>query len=660
MHTNARSGENKDNVESFDSRRSPATEPTSFNADLIGDVVNSMEQGVIVWDREAVCELHNERMFTVLELKASDLYVGLTRSDFLQMGVERGEFEQQVADQAQIKFEKGEPFSFERTMPSGRRIFTSVRPRDCGGFVVSFSDVTILKENELELAKAKDRAEAAETELSKRLDSLKLEKAALERQQTLLTRLSLVATHAKDIVAITSSDGTIEWVNEAFTAALGYEPEEITGSLLLDNLCGEQTDPASLQLLKDHIQQRHIVSTELVCYCKHMNPFWMEIEVTPVFSQSGEHTNFIAVGRDTTVRKTAELNADKARKFERRKRIEARLLAEFNGWLQSTDSLAELFPVVSAFLKKLLPTSSGAVYVYANSRDVLDGVCEWNNNKMLTNFEPPDCWALRRGRSYYYGENDVDFLCQHVIESYGEKTPARHYCLPIIAHGDTVGLLCIELPASSDEDSAQETQKLANFCGEQISLAIANVQLREQLQDQSTRDSLTSLYNRRYFFECVRRELNRANGNAVASLISLDVDNFKRFNDNYGHDAGDAILRELSTILIDTFRDTDIPCRFGGEEFAVFLPDASAEIALQRAEELRAAVENTSVLYSGEKLKITISSGVATMPENGTNIQSIMKSADRALYVAKDAGRNNVKHIDDVNRRVVIFVCVVY
>jgi len=652
MSTNARrSSRQKDNVDSIDSRRAPSDKPTIYNANLLGDVVNSIEQGIVVWDRDGVCELHNDRIFEVLELKKSELYLGLTRSDFLQMGVERGEFEQHVADEAQQKFKMGQPFSFERTMPSGRKIFTSVRPRECGGFVVSFSDVTILKENEQELATAKDRAEAAESELSKRLDSLKLEKAALERQQTLLTRLSLVATHAKDIVAITSSDGSIEWVNEAFTSALGYEPEEITGNYLLDQICGEETDPTSLQLLKDNIQHRHIVNTELICSGKHKNSFWMEIEVTPVFSKSGKHTHFIAVGRDTTIRKTANINAEKARDFERRKREEAKLLAEFNGWLQSTDSLTELFPVVSAFLKKLLPTSSGAVYVYANSRDVLEGVCEWNNNNMLSHFEPPDCWALRRGRSYFYGENDVDFPCPHVLERYGDNTPARHYCLPIIAHGDTVGLLCIELPISTDEESAQETQKLANFCGEQISLAIANVQLREQLLDQSTRDPLTSLFNRRYFIESVRRELNRNHSDNVASLISLDVDNFKRFNDNYGHDAGDSILREMSSILLDTFRGTDIPCRYGGEEFAIFLPGASAEIAIQRAEELRVAVENSSVAYSGENLKITISSGVATMPENGGSVQAIMKSADRALYVAKDAGRNNVKHIDEINRR---------
>jgi len=173
--------------------------------------------------------------------------------------------------------------------------------------------------------------------------------------------------------------------------------------------------------------------------------------------------------------------------------------------------------------------------------------------------------------------------------------------------------------------------------------------MREQLLDQSMRDALTSLYNRRYFIECVRPELANPNNTKLASIISFDVDNFKKFNDTHGHDAGDTVLRAMSEVLVRSFRGSDTPCRYGGEEFAVFMPGASASIACQRAEELRVAVENEVVRYSGEELKITISSGVATFPNNGNSVQSLIKSADKALYEAKNSGRNNVKHIDDIN-----------
>ena len=621
-------------------------EDSAASDTIITDVMNSMEQGVIVWDVDGVCELHNERVFEVLELKHSELYIGLSRLDFLQMGVQRGEFCQDVADRATQNFKQHKPFSFSRTMPSGREIITSARARDSGGFVVTFSDITLMKEKESELEKSKQRAEVAEAELAAQLKNLTVEKAALEKQQTLLSRLSLVATHAKDMVAITKANGEIEWANNAFVHALEYQFDELVGQDLAHTVCGEQTSAINQQEILKCIENRQIVRTELMCCGKAEKSFWMELEVTPVFSEDGEHTHFIAVGRDTTKRKTAELKALDSREFELRKREEAGLLAEFNGWLQSTGSLEELFQVVSAFLQKILPESSGAVYIYANSRDVLEGVCRWSDGKMLKNFEPPDCWALRRGRSYYYGENSVDFPCHHVQQSHGESTPERHYCLPIIAHGDTVGLLSVELTSNHDAEFAQETQKLANFCAEQISLAIANVQMREQLMDQSTKDALTSLYNRRYFIEQLRRDIARNQNNQPASIISLDVDNFKKFNDTYGHDAGDTVLRAMSQVLIKTFRGSDTPCRYGGEEFAVYMPGASAEIALERAEQLRVAVEAEVVRYSGEELKITISSGIATYPENGNSAQSLIKSADKALYAAKDSGRNAVRHID--------------
>lgn len=618
---------------------------------LARDVMDSMEQGVIVWDADGLCELVNVRVYEVLELKADELYPGMQRVDFLQLGVARGEFPQQVADQAGARFNEGEPFSFERSMPSGRSIITSVRPRASGGFVVTFSDITILKENELAVSEARDRAESAETELSKQLQNLTNEKAMLEKQQKQLSRLSMVAMHAKDIIAITTASGDIEWVNDAFSDSLGYKLDDLIARSYLETISGKDTDPQSIEEISNSILNRQVVKVEMLCYQQNNQSFWMELEVTPVFSSKGKHTHFVAVGRNTTRRKIADQKAGESRKFELRKRQEAKLLAEFNEWLQSTDSLVELFPVVSSFLSQLLPNSSGAVYVYANSRDVLDGVCNWNDGKMLTNFEPPDCWALRRGRSYYYGENVVDFPCRHIAKSHTETAPERHYCLPIIAHGDTVGLLCIELPHCTDPDASVETQKLANFCAEQISLAIANVQLREQLTDQSTRDALTSLFNRRYFVECMRRELSRCAETEHVSVISFDVDNFKKFNDTFGHDAGDSVLRAMSDVLTEMFTGSEIPCRYGGEEFAVLLPGTNTEQACEKAEALRLAVKETVVRYSGDELAVTISSGVSTYPENGLTVQTLIKSADQALYAAKDSGRNNTKHINDLESK---------
>jgi len=644
----------KNQIVSLDKKRGSKSVPAVSSEESIGllaDLLDSMEQGIILWDSEGVCAVHNERVHEVLELGQEHLRKGMSRKEFLQMGVDRGEFTQRVSDDVSRQFKQKKPFSFERTMPSGRRLITAARPRDCGGYVVTFSDITSLKEKESELGDAKNRAELAEAELGKRLKLAHEEKTYLEEQQTMLSRLSMVATHAKEYIAITNEHGRVTWINSAFARVLGYELVDVEGLTLQSMLKIDKAEAVDGDdVVADGIVNRSFVKTEIVCQGKGAKSFWMELEISPVFTENGEHTNFVVVGRDTTKRKSAEQEASKARDFELRKQKEAMLLAEFNGWLQAADSLSELFQVVSSFLSKLIPESSGAVYVYANSRDVLESVCNWNDGLMVPNFEPSACWALRRGRNYFFGENEVDFPCQHVEQSHGDSIPHRHYCLPIIAHGDTVGLLCIDLPGAAVGDLEGETKELANFCSEQISIAIANVQLREQLMDQSTRDALTSLFNRRYFIECVRRELIKPKTHKVSSIISFDVDHFKKFNDTFGHDAGDTVLRAISEALVSSFRDSDIPCRYGGEEFAIFLPGASAEIAVQRAKELGEQLEKTTVRYSGDELSITISSGVATYPGNGSTVQSLIKSSDQALYAAKANGRNNVVHIDDIDQ----------
>jgi diguanylate cyclase (GGDEF)-like protein len=190
-----------------------------------------------------------------------------------------------------------------------------------------------------------------------------------------------------------------------------------------------------------------------------------------------------------------------------------------------------------------------------------------------------------------------------------------------------------------------EQRRLGLVCAEQISLAIANVKLRDQLRDQSIRDALTGMFNRRYMMETCRREFSRAaRASQPVSILSIDVDHFKKFNDNHGHDAGDTVLRAVGDLLKSSFRDEDVPCRFGGEEFVVLLPGATAEAAAQKAEELRSRVEALIVRYvDGNLPRITISIGVAAFPGSGDSPQAVLKAADEALYRAKDAGRNCVE-----------------
>ncbi len=327
---------------------------------------------------------------------------------------------------------------------------------------------------------------------------------------------------------------------------------------------------------------------------------------------------------------------------------EARLLSQLNDWLQSCKSLDELYQMVGKFLGRLLPGCAGSLYIYANSRDVLESAHTWNGGNTPATMHPEDCWGLRRGRAYTFGEEEIDFPCAHVDAEH----PGRYCCIPILAHGETIGLLHLEFKSHCDATTQialakaiAEQRRMGLVCAEQISLAIANAKLRDQLRDQSIRDTLTGMYNRRYMLDACRRDFSRATRSAeCVSLLSLDVDHFKTFNDNHGHDAGDTMLRAVGECLMQSFRDYDVPCRFGGEEFVVILPGATSDVAARRAEDVRAKIETLAVRYiDGALPKVTVSIGVATFPQSGDSPQAVLKAADAALYLAKEAGRNRIQ-----------------
>jgi diguanylate cyclase (GGDEF)-like protein len=214
-------------------------------------------------------------------------------------------------------------------------------------------------------------------------------------------------------------------------------------------------------------------------------------------------------------------------------------------------------------------------------------------------------------------------------------------CQPLIAQNNLLGLLYREAgPAASFSAGANQ---LAAMLSEQISLAIANLELREQLRKQAIRDPLTGLYNRRFLEEALARETGRsARDGTPLALAILDIDHFKRINDTYGHEAGDTVLRGLGKILGETIRATDIVGRFGGEEFLLLLPGASLDVAERRAHEVLEAVRAMHVAAPGSALNnITASIGLAVMPLHAAKGDALA-AADAALYLAKAEGRNRV------------------
>jgi len=164
------------------------------------------------------------------------------------------------------------------------------------------------------------------------------------------------------------------------------------------------------------------------------------------------------------------------------------------------------------------------------------------------------------------------------------------------------------------------------------------------LLEASVRDHLTGIFNRRYMEETLEREILRATRKHLSlGLIMLDVDDFKHFNDTYGHAAGDEILREVGSLLLKHVRGEDVPCRYGGDEFIIILPDASRTVTCERAKLICECAKQFHLKFAGQVLEtVTLSLGVAVFPEHGSTSAAILRAVDDALYRAKHEGRSRV------------------
>jgi diguanylate cyclase (GGDEF)-like protein len=327
---------------------------------------------------------------------------------------------------------------------------------------------------------------------------------------------------------------------------------------------------------------------------------------------------------------------------------EITLLGELSESLQSCLSAEEAHNLITASAKVLFPGSSGAVCVIASSRDIVEVVATWGDSVPSRRpFEPKDCWALRRGRLQRFRAHPASPACVHLDNS----CSAGAMCVPMMAHGEALGLLYLdtgsrEYPnlAAIGGESISAEERLARTFAEQSALALANLNMRDVLKMQSVKDPLTGLFNRRYMEESFERELRRTVRNKSSlGILMIDVDHFKNLNDTFGHEAGDNVLRSLGMLLKNHFRGEDIVCRYGGEEFAVILPESSTDVALRRSSELCERVKQMLVEYRGQPLRcISLSIGVAIYGEQGTTADSLMRAADSALYLAKKQGRDRV------------------
>src|SRR6202047_1315349 len=327
----------------------------------------------------------------------------------------------------------------------------------------------------------------------------------------------------------------------------------------------------------------------------------------------------------------------------RRQTAEVTQIAELGSLLHACTSREEVFRLIPELLRRLFPGASGSVSLLSASRNRVESAAEWGVCPTDRIFSPEQCWALRRGCTHAHpGGRSVP----HCSPLLGEGPSV---CIPLIANGDTFGTLAIQndepLPPISDPDagSAAFARRLqvAATAAEHIALAIANLNLRESLRLQAVRDPLTGLYSRRYMQEFLERELHSARRkHRPVAVMMLDLDHFKRYNGNFGHSAGDQALPAVGETLLRCVRAEDVACRYGGEEFALILPECSLRQATLRAEEICKRLREYRAQSGQQAGTLTVSIGVAAFDETTDRVDLLLKFAADALHQAKRAGRD--------------------
>ncbi len=326
-----------------------------------------------------------------------------------------------------------------------------------------------------------------------------------------------------------------------------------------------------------------------------------------------------------------------------RRNREAALLRAFGENLQSCLSPREGYEVIAKHMPELLPGKAGAMFLLDASRSRSEAAVSWSSLDGLEEvFSPNDCQAVRRGHLYHVADAAKQPNCRR----FSGEPPSAYVCVPMTAQNEVIGTVHLQSSRASPQSwrCSDEDIDLINSVAEYVALAIANLGLQEKLREQAMRDKLTGLYNRHYVQEWFNLELRRAqrHGRPVGALM-VDIDHFKRFNDTFGHEAGDMVLRELAGVFGRLARKSDVASRYGGEEFLLLLPECPLDAAIRKAELVRQEVAKLVLEYGNRSLgTVTVSIGVAAFPDHAQDADALLRCADEAMYGAKETGRNRV------------------
>ncbi len=454
--------------------------------------------------------------------------------------------------------------------------------------------------------------------------------------------------NARDIIYAHDLDGNLISINKAIERISGYTRAEALQMKITDIVAPDYLEVAR-KMIDCQVSGEMPANYELEILSKDGGRAVLGINTRPIFRE-GQPVAIQGIAHDISERKKTENALQQANKkleawvneLEQQTR-EMMLLNEMGDILRACLTTEEAYSVIVRVAQQLFPVQVGVLYVISPSRNLVEAVAVWGDSSLAEQaFSPQECWALRRGRTHCVEDSRTGLACRHI-----HHTPADGYlCVPMMAQSEALGILHLCQPENVKMTEAK--LRLVATMSEHIAMALSNLRLHETLRSQSIRDPLTGLFNRRFMEESLELEIRRAARNQrPLGVIMVDLDHFKRFNDTFGHEAGDTLLKELASLLQTHIRGEDIACRYGGEEFTLILPEGSGEITRQRAQFLKEAIKHLDVDHRGQPLgRITVSMGVAVFPDHGQTGKALLEAADKALYVSKEEGRDRVTVAD--------------
>ena len=374
--------------------------------------------------------------------------------------------------------------------------------------------------------------------------------------------------------------------------------------------------------------------------------YYYEIHCDPIKDHEGNIIGMIQLMTNVSKRiqsestvKTAKIELEKAVDKLRLRNREIQMINEMNSVLQACLTLPETIQPITHYCKEILADSSGVLYVGLEESQLLKEMTSWGTPLP---HEPvikvDDCWALRRNQIHTTENQEGALICHHL--NLDSTTAPEYICIPLLYQARVMGMLHIE-NAVQNKSELPNKIVLSQMLAEQLSLILSNIQLRETLRHQSTKDPLTNLFNRRYFEESIHQVIYRAERDKIKfAIVMVDIDYFKKINDTYGHNMGDEILKNMALHLTQNTRHGDTICRWGGEEFILYLHDMDLTTVKEKVEQLRKRIEVAIFSKAENNIHITISLGIAIYPEHGQTLEALIAAADKALYQAKEEGRN--------------------